>query len=409
MEAMKDSMKNLKRTKSFLAVLVCLLAIAAFIFPRLRKQSSPVQAQRPSMKTFGEIPPAPPRRTTEPLASAATKPKQMPKVPAVDSSRLLQYDVALSFEANLERLKRFCDEHKAEADLETLIAGFIETAIQQSKDHFAGVRSALERDEGPPIYKNMLLACLMSADGPVETKGTLVWDMATNQNQQASVRRTAAYLSGQIDSGTKRPDAFRRLLTDPDEQVVVFALTITNRNINLDQANYDLIKTSLLTSTNINLQVAAVNAIGKAPFADSQSILISIVTNAQTSGAEPFSEATLAKRSAIMLLDPNSSEIQQLLYKTAFDDAEDPGVRAKAITRMATSETPEVTRSLQTLLNQLNDDNLVPLRAVVDALVAQPTAANITLVQERISRIKDPQIHTVLLHRVEMATEGDNP
>jgi len=353
-----------------------------------------------------QIPPAPPRQASKPTAPVTVKLKQLVKASPLDSSRTLQYEGELGFEANVKRLKDFCDEHKTETDLESLISRSVETTIRLSKDHFVGLRSALEKNEGQPIYKNILLACLMSTDGPDETKGSLVWGMATNQDQPASVRRTAAYLSGQIDSATKRPEAFRRLLTDPDEEVVIFALTSPNRNINLDQTNYELIKTFLIHSTNINLQVAAVNAVGTAPFADSQNVLLGIVKNTQTVGVELFSEPTLAKRSAIMLLDPNNANIRQVLQAIALDDAEDPGVRAKAITRMATSRIPEVTQTLQTLLNQLNADNLVPLRAVVDALVAQPTAANITLVQERINRISDPQIRTVLLHRVEMATKG---
>jgi len=349
------------------------------------------------------IPTAPPL-----LQSPQMNPANVHVQNKTDGQEILQYDNTFSFEENLDRFRRFCDANKNHPDFDLLVSTFIKSIIPISAHHFNSVSKALERLEGTAPYRNILLACLMSADASDESKANVAWGIATNLNEEVSVRRTATYLTGQVDSATKRPEAFRLLLTDPDEQVVVFALTSTNRNVNLDEANYDLIKTALINSSNVNLQVAAVNAVGTAPFADSQNVLFGIVTNASMAGVEPFSEPTLAKRSAIMLLDVNNDQTRQLLQTIALDDAEEPGVRSKAITRMATSRTPEVTQIIRELLNQLEPDNLVPLRAVVDGLLQEPSSANLSLVKDRISSITDPQVRRVLLHRVEMATKGES-
>jgi hypothetical protein len=401
-------MKRRNQTIIVTAATFLILAASVLIVSRLRKAPGLEESQLTKCVPSGQIPSAPRFQAAIPSAASASAPekKRLTSTLAVNSARTLQYSADLDFEGNLERLKRFADEHQTEADLEMLIAPFVQTAVRQSKDHLAGVQRALERDEGPPIYKNILLACLMSADGPIETKAVLVWGIATNQSESPFVRRTAAYLTGQLDSNVKRCDAFRRLLTDADEQVVVFALTGTKQNINMDQANYDLIKTELIKSDDINLRVAAVNAVGMAPFGDSQSVLLSIVTNTQTTGIETFSEPTVAKRSAIMLLDVNNASNCRLLQAIALDDAEDPGVRAKAITRVASSTSPEVATLLHTLLNAIEPENLVPLRAVVDALMADPSPEDVAMIRARIAEVADPQIRSVLLYRVELAMKG---
>jgi hypothetical protein len=403
----KKATPTLKRRHVFICAFIFIVAIM-FLFPLLRKADNSQQASRQSISP-GKIPPAPPLHKVKPSAPTVQVTKQMSATQTVTSSQTLHYDIKQDFETNLERLRRFCYEHNADADLDVLIASFVDAAIRKSKDHFDTIQKALERNDGRPIYRNILLACLISANAPVETKATIVWDIATNQDENPSVRRTATYLTGQIPSETKRPEAYHNLLTDTDEQVVVFALTSTNRNVNMNEQNYELIKSTLINSTNINLKVAAVNAVGTAPFADSQIVLLDIVTNNQTRGIEPFSEPTLPKRSAIMLLDINNTATQQLLQTIALDDTEDPGVRAKAILKMGSSKSPETAKLLNTLLNTLDSENLVPLRAVVDTLMTDPTPTNIALIQGRIDKINDPQVQNVLLHRVNIAIKGTTP
>ncbi len=380
--------------KAGLITVLAFVAIGSWWIIRYRDTPAPVTITSDVVK-----------KEREP-ALASQVPQQTPTTQVL--SRTLQYDTNLDFKTNLERLRRFCDEQNAKADLEALIASFVDIAVRKAKEHFETIQYALEKNDGSPIYRNILLGCLSYADGPMETKATLVWGIATNKNENPSVRRTATYLTGQIDSAIKRPDAFYTLLTDPDEQVVQFALTSTNRNVNIDERNYDQIKT-LIKSTNINLRSAAVNAVGTAPFADSQKVLLDIVTKTQTTGIAPFSEPTFAKRSAIMLLDISDTSARQLLQTISLDDTEDPGVRAKAIIRMGSSKSPEVAKLLNTLLNTLESENLVPLRAVVDTLMTDPTPANVTLIRERIDKVTDPQVRKVLLHRVNIAMKGITP
>jgi hypothetical protein len=323
--------------------------------------------------------------------------------------RTLQYDPTASFAANLDRLARFCAIHKDDADLAACVDPFVATARDRSGTEFAAIQPAFATNTELPVYRVVLLACLMSAEAPAETKAALVWGIATNADELVSVRRTAAFLTGQLDSTVSRPDAYRVLLADKDDQVALFALTSANRNINLDAANYELVKTRFLASENIHLRVAAVTVIGTAPYPDSQAVLLNLVKSTATTDITPLSEGTLAKRSALALLDARDPPTRQLLTSIALEEAEDPSIRAKAIGRIATVVSPETDKVLTGLLSTTPEDNLIVLRAVVDALAVRSPAADLGFVKQRITQLTDPQIRKVLSHRLEIASRERSP
>jgi len=117
----------------------------------------------------------------------------------------------------------------------------------------------------------------------------------------------------------------------------------------------------------------------------------------------------LAKRAAIMLLDGASSSNQRLVQAMALDDTEEPGVRAKAILKMAEARTPEVEAALKDLLERFAENDLVPLAAVVDGIMREPSPANLSLVRDKIQNMADPQVKKILLSRVEIGTGKETP
>jgi hypothetical protein len=319
----------------------------------------------------------------------------------------LLYDEKLSFGANVERLKEFCRSHSGDQRLQQFLDPFLTALFEHAKAQFAAVKSALADLDGPAAYRNLLLACLMASDGAASEKANIVWSMALDSREPVEVRRTASFLTGQVGDNQQRPADLFTLLTDSDSRVVQFALQ--NSAQHPDQRSYDLIRTNLLNSSDIHLQVAAVNAIGNAAYPDSQATLTSILANVRTSKDEALTEPSLLKRAAIAHLDMNNPAVFEAVQHIALDDNEDPGVRAKAIARFTPAEFPKKTDMLIELLRKLDADNTVSLRAVVDTLLTAPTPERIQLIRDKAQQLTDPQVSKLLLARIQIATGKGTP
>ena len=79
------------------------------------------------------------------------------------------------------------------------------------------------------------------------------------------------------------------------------------------------------------------------------------------------------------------------------------------ILKMAEARTPEVEAALKDLLERFAENDLVPLAAVVDGIMREPSPANLSLVRDKIQNMADPQVKKILLSRVEIGTGKETP
>jgi hypothetical protein len=348
--------------------IIPLLTIVAVWLAARRDHSSPSElAQRSNEPTQkGDRP-----STAVPLAPSPlplSKRKSATNSPSASSTQALSpelalsYDENLSFEANLSRLKEFCRSLSGDPRLQQLLDAFVKDLLAYAKTELPVIKRALAEVDGTASYRNLLLMCLTEADGGLPEKTDIVWRIARDSREPVEVRRTASFLTAQLGDGRTRPADLFALLSDSDSQVVVFALQGATRN--LDQENYDFIRTNLIHSTDVHVQVAAVHALGNASSTDKQSVLLCLLNDIPTSRNDAISEPSLVKRSALAYLDIHDSAVLQAVKTIALNDGEDPRVRAKAIERLTPAVFPELSQFLIELLGTL--DNIRPLQRCED-------------------------------------------
>ena len=401
---------KIKRTTLLILGLFILAGLTTLLIKlhdRGSSGSGDLAHNQPAASIPVSIPPAPPPRSPpDSHKSIASRPSP-PTSTNLNMSDTIFYDDTLSFEDNLKRLKEFCHSHESDQRLEQLLGPFVSVVLEKASQQFAAVKSTLDNLDGPAAYRNILLGCLMASDGSSAEKASIVWRIALNAREPVEVRRTATYLTSQVEDYQKRSADMFALLADTDSQIVISALANSTRH--LDENGYNLIKNILIYSPDINLRVAAVSALGRSSFPDNQVTLREIVTSGQTTKEDAFSEASLPKRAAIPHLDMHNPETYDLVKTMALNENEDPGVRAKAISRFTPAEFPEATAMLLQLLQKLDADNTVPLRAVVDTLLTSATPERIQAIRTRAAELSDPQVRTLILKRTELATKGENP
>lgn len=384
---------------------ILLLVAIGFLFWPQRLGHLPTDNQ-PVVGATVSIPPAPPPLpSSSKRRSVANSPNALP-VQASTQELALLYDERLTFEANLVRLKEFCRSHSSDPNLQKLLDAFVANLLAHAKTELPAVKRALEELDGTAAYKNIMLACLAEADGASSEKADIVWRIALDLHEPAEVRRTASFLTAQLGYDRKRAADLSALLSDPDSQVVVFALEAARQN--LDQQNYDLIRTNLIHSTDVHVQVAAVQALGNSTFGDKQSVLVGILNDTATSKNDAFSEPSLVKRAALAYLDIHDPEALQVVKQIALNAQEDPGVRAKAIGRLTPAASPELSNFLSELFSKLDSENSLGMRAIVDVLLADSRPENIEAVRQKVNQVSDPEIRDALLKRVENAAKGEN-
>jgi len=361
-----------------------------------------VVVPRPSEARSDSIPPAPPPAPTlnpqpipEPTALSATGQNVGPS---------LLYDESLSFADNLQRLREFCGSHANDPQLQQLLSQFAKVLFARAKGQLPAVTYALEHLDGHVIYRNIVLDCLIAADGSVSEKADLVWGIATDGGEPIETRRLATSLTSQLVDGKSRTDKLMSLLKDPDRDIVMLALQ--SASFQMDDRSSNLIKSTLLTSTDINVRIAAVDAIGKSTIADNQTQLLSIISEQQTSRANMFSDASLLKRRAIAYLGLKDSQTYDLVEHIALDSTEDPSVRAAAITKLSPKEFPGSANDLLGLLQAANSQDAVLLAATEDSLLTTPTPSILRAIQTKAEGLSDPQLRNFMIQRLKQVTNG---
>jgi hypothetical protein len=316
----------------------------------------------------------------------------------------LLYDEQLSFQDNLQRLNEFCRSHQNDPQLEQLLGQFETVLFKHAKGQFAVIEQSLNNLDGTADYRNILLNCLMVADGTTTEKADIVWQVATDQNEPIETRRMATSLIPQLADGKNRSDDLLSLLNDSDRDMVMLALIVASSQ--MDERTYNFIKTSLLSSKDINIQIAAVDAIGHSAIAGNQTDLLSIIGQQQTSSTTIFSNASLLKRRAISYLDLSSQQAYNLTENIALNPNEDPSVRAAAITKLAPSEFPQSTNMLLGLLQTADSNDAILLVVTEDSLLTTPTPNIIQAIQTKAAELPDPQLRNLMIQKLNKITNG---
>jgi hypothetical protein len=406
MPGQSDAAKSHRSRLALFSLLgIFLLALIGFLFWPQKPKQSPEHNQ-PVVAADARIPPAPPPLPSSKRKSATNSPSAS-SIQALTPELALSYDESLTFGMNLLRLKEFCRSHSSDPRLQQLLDAFVKRLLAHAKTELPAIERSLQDMDGTAAYRNLLLMCLSEADGGISEKAAIVWRIVLDSREPVEVRRTASFLTTRLGDDHKRPAELFALLSDSDSQVVVFALQ--GATPHLDQQNYDLIQTNLIHSLDVHVQVAAVNAIGNAPFTNRQAVLMRILTTIQTSNEEAFSELSLLKRAAIAHLDMQNPTTFEAVKRIALDENEDPGVRAKAILRFTPKEFPQEADMLVGLLKKPDSVNAVTLRAVVDTLLTAPTPDRVQMIHAALRNLADPEIKKLLFERIRIATEGENP
>ena len=312
----------------------------------------------------------------------------------------LVYDSALSFSENLQRLREHCAAWPDATEHAEPLAPFVSELLRHAQGQFEVVQAALANGQGSNGFRCILLACLMNCDGPVRETADWVWKVAANEQEWPGVRRTAAFLTSQVADSPAHPVELWSLLNDADVEVVVAALAVAPRHMN--RQAFDYISSELTESDNINIQVAAIHSLGSTPYPEeAQARLKDLIGETETSRNDPLSETSLAKRNAVLNLDLADPEAVALVLNLALNPQEEPGVRAKAISRFALKERPEAALWMGNLLEQEVNNPLV-FRAVVDALLTDPTPLVLASIWEQVGKMEDPQMRNLILKRIDM-------
>jgi hypothetical protein len=387
--------------------LFVLAGLTVLIIERVHRGASSA-VKESSAPISGSIPPAPPLRLP-PVTQKPAESRLSTRPTSGDQNRSasLLYDDKISLEDNLKRLKAFCRFHENDPQLQQLLSQFVRALFEHAKGQFTTVKLALEHLDGPTIYRNIVLDCLIVADGPISQKADLVWGIATDKDEPIESRRLATHLTMQFADGRSRPGAFLSLLNDSDSDIVILALKTAS--FQMDDRSYNIVKTSLLASTDINVRIAAVDAIGSSIIADKQAELLSIIDQQPTSKATIFSDASLLKRKAIAYLDLNNPQTYALDQHIALDTTEDPSVRAAAISRLTPKTFPLSTDLLLGLLQNANSDDAVLLAATEDSLLTTPTPNVLQAIRTKADELSDPQLRNFMIKRLEKIANGANP
>jgi hypothetical protein len=225
-------------------------------------------------------------------------------------------------------------------------------------------------------------------------KPDIVWSIALDPQEATSVRRTAAFVLGEVSATLARPDQLLLLLSDPDDQTKVFALKSAARHRDADV--YRAVQNLASTSPDIHVRLAAIEAIGESPFADKNDYLTKTIGQEQTSVATTFSEGSLIKRAAIASIDASDSETYAAIEQIALDANEDPGVRRRALLKCAQSPRADTAAMLMNLLKSAQPDDALVIKACVQGLQILNDPVGLQAIHSKLATTEDPQIRGMI-------------
>lgn len=364
---------------------------------------------------FGERPYAPAKPSAEPRDTqgkippppAISTPTEIPDALTTGRVAALVYSESSSFAKNLLQLKEYCRSNDKEPGFQRELSVFLRILFNKALTEMGAIRDALGEPDGTAMYRNILLACLVPADGTTFEKADIVWRIAVNHDEPIELRRTAVQLSTKFIDGRVRSDDVISLLTDSDVDLLILALKVAPDHV--DNRIYRFVKSTLLASSNINIRIAAVDAIGRSAIVERQSTLLEIIDSQVTSKETIFSDASLMKRKAIANLEMGDQRSRDLIQEIVQDATEDPTVRAKAISKFTEGNFPGSTDVLLDLLEHAQPDEGVLLTAIQENLLRRPTNRVTEAIRSKAERLSDQQLSKFLISRLEKAINQGTP
>lgn len=297
-----------------------------------------------------------------------------------------------SFRENLAELERLAGTRQ---DLEVLTwqtAELVQALLADLAGNESLVRSEFARNELPPFYRAILLTCLVR--GGLPGVADIVWRTALDPDESIDVRRVAAYLLRRLQTDTSRPDLFLELLRTPDTDLRMAILKVAPTH--MDKRGLAEAKRLVAENTDTALRVTALHAVGESRFDGTQGFLLQQVTNRHTSAETPFSESSILKRTALWHLDAGVPKNAALARRMALDQREDPGVRRKAILKVAESGADDAGAFVVALMEDLEDREAVLLKGCLEALLCIDQARWQEAAENRVAAVADLQVRRML-------------
>lgn len=388
------------RLTLLLAGATVLAVSVALISGLLQRSRRDLSAAAPTRQDVAAAPQASPQDLIAPARPPdgrvvpAAPPAKHPAPHQTGPAATLTYDPAQSFVANIERFRLFCDADADPRTLEGRVKEFVAQLLEHAKANGPTIKAALLAKHGSPLVRNVLLACLMQTD--LDDKQDIAWATALDQAENASVRRTAAFVLKELPEVRAQPQQLLRLLADPDDQVKVFALQSASTHMNADV--YRSVQNLASTSPDIHVRVAALSAIGETANVEKNAYLTELIEDQQTSAGDKFSEASLVKRAAIAALDVSSPDAYATAQSAALDAEEDPGVRRRAILKCAQTPRPDTLGMLTSLLRASSSEDALIIKACVQGLQSLNEPAGIQAIQDKLAQTQDPEIRALINH-----------
>ncbi|NWH06866.1 HEAT repeat domain-containing protein [Desulfobacter latus] len=314
--------------------------------------------------------------------------------PSSSDEAVFLYDEAQEFAQNLKRFKMFCHQNASSQKLEFEVNQFVWKLLKNVQGNGPIIKEELLSSEGHPLYKNILLACLRQAK--FENKHEVVWQIVNNRNEDPLVRRTAAFVLGKLPDVPPNPKEFLFLLSDPDDQVKIFALQ--NAAFHANDDVYKTVKDLAASYHDVNVRMAAVNAMGNISNPNQKNDLINLIEQQATFASSNFSESSLIKRTAVSSLDASDKEIVAFLRQTAIDDEENEGVRRRALLKLSESGEPGITAFMISLLQEVSPAESILLKGCVEALLILNDPAGIQSIQTKLENTEDLDIRNLIQH-----------
>jgi hypothetical protein len=330
--------------------------------------------------------------TAPKIDSSATQKDNLSTYKALASEPLV-YDDALTFLQNIESLRNFCVYIGPESAGQYLTRDYLDQLYYYADGQLGVLLDILETSDGPGLFKSILLACIAVNQDPAAEEA--IWETAVDIGEESELRQTAAYLLSESWLIDPQPDRLRTLLESDNTQIVLAAMRIPERH--WDSGATELAVEVFRSSEDVHLRTAAVPKISWFGGPEVASQLVEALVEEGSSKDEPFTDSSVVKRVIIENLPSETPNASELFETIAFDSDEDPGVRSKAILRLA--DFPKELDSLRSLLNQFGSSDYLLLRATIDALMLSGDENDVNRIAQKVLGLSDDHVKSILLNR----------
>ena len=336
--------------------------------------------------------PAPPA-DPPPGASTEVRRKPVPRTrPAtLPTLEAFRYDPALTVEENLVRYRAYCAADTNSTSMVTRSAGFEAELLKRIGSRWDILQAGLDDPSAPAFYRMIMLRCLVKTGCP--NRDDIVWRYALDVGQ-GDLSTVAAEALRDLDPADRRPAEYLRLLESASGDRAVFALQAAR--FHMDDQVLAAVERIVATRDDMNVRVAAVHAVGDAKMPEAHRFLMAMADVPTPTNAQPLSETSVLKRTAIWRLDTAQPGVTELVRRLALDPAEDPGVRRKAMLKIAESGGADAEAVLTRLVAEFPENEMVLLKGGGEALMCLGTPGARAALDRRIATLKSSEARRVM-------------